>query len=340
MSSFYFNNYVQPDETERDGMKVLYADKTDPGVVSYINDVVYDVRSGIPLHLQMLYPDIPLPLMEFRMEEAMKNNPNAPRLPLAAPPRPAGEGTPKARPFGNPYQPIMRMPCVVFIQGSGWAKQNCYQNLPSLIDIARLGFVVASVEYRPVDVAPFPAFVSDVKAAIRFLRHNYERFGIDPTRIAVWGDSSGGHTSLMVGSTGWTREFDDGIYPEESSEVCACIAYYGCSDFASFAEGGKFARPFLIDRMLGKENAGQTDGVEWISPITYIKPGQDYPRFLLMHGDMDGTVPFEQSVIMYDKLRECGQRADFYKVRGANHGQFFWTPEVLRVTGQFLRAYV
>ena len=47
MSSFYFNNYVQPDETEREGMKVLYADKTDPGVVSYINDVVYDVRSGI-----------------------------------------------------------------------------------------------------------------------------------------------------------------------------------------------------------------------------------------------------------------------------------------------------
>jgi dipeptidyl aminopeptidase/acylaminoacyl peptidase len=59
-----------------------------------------------------------------------------------------------------------------------------------------------------------------------------------------------------------------------------------------------------------------------------------------MHGDVDAIVPFEQSVFMYNKLRECGKRVDFYKVRGANHGQFFWTPEVLEITARFLKAYV
>ena len=338
MATFFYNQIIPPDETERPGMKELYADKSEASNIRYVNDIVYAEKSGMKLHLQMLYPDIPIQLMQWQMEQRMKENPNFVRPP--APPAPPADA-PKRPPAMNPYQPGLRMPCVVFIQGSGWGKQNCYQTLPMLIDIARMGFVVASVEYRPVDVAPFPGFVSDVKSAIRFLRHNYETFGIDPTRIAIWGDSSGGHTSLMIGSTGWTDEFDDEVYPEESSAVCACVAYYGCSDFKPFLEGGKDARPFIINRICGEEAAKDPiAAAERLSPITYIKEDVHYPPFLLMHGDVDATVPFDQSVIMYDKLRALGKRVDFYKVHGANHGQFFWTPEVIRITGEFLKAYV
>ena len=59
-----------------------------------------------------------------------------------------------------------------------------------------------------------------------------------------------------------------------------------------------------------------------------------------MHGDRDKLVPIEQSVIMYNKLRECGKHAEFYKVKGANHGEYFWTKEVLQATIDFLRADV
>ena len=341
MPTFYYNRIVPSDETEVEGMKILYADKSEPNNIRYVKDVVYDVRSGIPLHLQMLYPDIPISLLEKQMEDDRKANPDrpGPKPPVAQ--KTNGSAPSEARFTGmNPYQAKLRMPCVVFIQGSGWGKQNCYSTLPMLIDIARMGVVVASVEYRPAFVEPFPGFVSDVKAAIRFLKANSELYGIDPTRIAIWGDSSGGHTSLMVGSTSWTKEFDDGIYPEQDSSVCACVAYYGVSEFSPFLEGGKYARPFLFNHILGDEGAKRPDAVQWISPVSYIHEEQNYPPFLLMHGDVDATVPFEQSVFMYNKLRQCGKRVDLYKVRGANHGQFFWTPEVLQITGQFLKAYV
>ncbi len=334
MPTYSQNHIIPSDETEVPGMKVLYADKSDPGYVTYLNDVVYDVRSGIPLHLQMLYPDVPAGLMAQRQAEQQ-----------AADAKARGEVRSEnndEEQFGgmNPYQSTLRMPCVVFVQGSAWGKQNCYSTLPLLVDIARQGFVVASVEYRSAYVEKFPGFVSDVKAAIRFLKANSEFYGIDPTRIAVWGHSSGGHTALMVGSTGWTREFDEGIYPEEDSSVCACVAYYGVSEFSPFVEGGKFARPILFDVLLGKEGAKNPDNVARLSPVSYIHKDQNYPPFLLIHGDMDAIVPFEQSVIMYNKLKECGKRVDFYKVRGANHSQFFWTPEVLGITARFLKAYV
>ena len=54
MPSYSMNHIIHSDETEVPGMKILYADKSEPGCVTYINDVVYDVRSGVPLHLQML----------------------------------------------------------------------------------------------------------------------------------------------------------------------------------------------------------------------------------------------------------------------------------------------
>lgn len=334
MPSYSMNHIIPSDETEVPGMKVLYADKSEPGNVTYINDVVYDVRSGIPLHLQMLYPDVPAALMEKRTAEQQAAE--------AGPKADEQQDNENKAKFGgmNPYQGELRMPCVVFVQGSGWGKQNCYGSLPQLVDIARQGFVVASVEYRPAYVEPFPGFVSDVKAAIRFLKANSALYGIDPTRIAVWGHSSGGHTALMVGSTGWTKEFDDGIYSEQDSSVCACVAYYGVSEFSPFLAGGKFARPVLFDALLGKEGAQDPNNVARLSPVTYIQKERDYPPFLLMHGDVDSIVPFEQSVFMYNKLREYGKRADFYKVRGANHGQFFWTPEVLQITARFLKAYV
>ena len=302
-------------------MKTLYADRSEAGNVRYVNDVVYDDTKGMPLHLQLLYPKVPAELAEIRAAEregrAVRELSDAEKK-----------------------RSSRSMPCVVYVQGSAWGKQDVHGTLPLLIDIARLGFVVASVEYRPVTVTPFPGFVQDVKAAIRFLKANADLYGIDPARIAVWGCSSGGHTSLMVGSTGWTSEFDDERYADQDSKVAACVAYYGVAEFTPFLAGGPFARPYLFDHILGKEGAKDPGNVARISPVTYIRPDQDYPPFLLIHGDMDPVVPFEQSEIMNKKLTDCGKRVEFCKVYGAGHGSGFWTPEVLEATGQFLKAYV
>src|SRR5690606_8210453 len=89
-------------------------------------------------------------------------------------------------------------PLVVYVQGSGWFEQQLGQALPALTAFGRRGYVVAIVEYRPSPVAPFPAQVRDTATAIRFLRRHAQEYRIDPDRVVLWGDSSGGHTTLLT----------------------------------------------------------------------------------------------------------------------------------------------
>ena len=183
---------IASDDTVLEGMGELYADRTESYGVRYVPDIVYTVRDGMELHLQMLYPSLPAPYIPEGVAQRAK-------------------GTHTDNISGDRH-----LPCVVYVKGSAWGKQDCYIQIPMYVDIARAGYVVAVVEYRPAAVEPFPGFVSDAKAAICFLRANCDEFDIDPNRIAVMGESSGGHTSLMVGSTGWFRDFDDGEYPDIS----------------------------------------------------------------------------------------------------------------------------
>ena len=294
-----------------EGMHVLYADRSEPRVV-YMHDVPYCTRDGQTLTMQMLFP---------------------------RPPRGTfmGPGSVNTQP----------MPLIVYVQGSAWGKQNCYTGLPNLVDLARAGFVVASVEYRSSDVAPWPAFLMDVKAAIRYLKANAEKFDIDKERVGIWGDSSGGHTALMVGSTWWTKEFDDDICPEESSDVNAVVSFYGLSDIARINDAPR--NPIFVDRppeeipenILFRGNCAEHPEITAPgNPINYIHEDKDYPPFLLFHGDEDGMVPFLQSALMYEKLRACRKNVEFYKVKGADHGTYLWTPEVIGLVVKFFKAYV
>ena len=312
------------------GMHTLFADCRDTRTVSYLPDVVYATRDGIDLHLQMLYPgSVPMGIM---FEKLKKEHPE-----MAA-----GDG-----PFaGRKPEPAEKNPLIIYVQGSAWFKQDCYRNLPALVDFARMGYVVASVEYRPSPVAPWPAFLQDVKAAIRYLRANADLFGVDPERVGVWGDSSGGHTALLVGSTGWTREFDDDLCPDQSSAVRCVVDFYGLSDITKLThfprdpENQQYDKTQPEDVLFRTRVLDHPEVAAPANPIAYIHPDKDYPPFLIFHGDGDGTVPFNQSVLMYEKLVAEGKQVDFYKVKGAGHGVRMWTPEVLDVVAQFFRAYL
>nr|WP_283240774.1 alpha/beta hydrolase [Campylobacter sp. RM9328] len=76
--------------------------------------------------------------------------------------------------------------------------------------LAEAGYVVASIEYRVAPEVTFPKPLMDVKSAIRFLRANHKRFGIDPEHIAVMGNSAGGYLAAITGTTNGLKEFEDG----------------------------------------------------------------------------------------------------------------------------------
>ena len=235
-------------------------------------------------------------------------------------------------------------PLLVYVQGSAWRPQNLYMALPQLADFAHRGFVVASVEYRPTLEAIFPAQIQDVKAAIRFLKSNAARFNLDPVRVAVWGDSSGGHMAVMTGVSEGVAEFDTPDYPDQSSGVRTVVDFYSPTDLLQMSkypskvdhDHASSPESFLVGGPLQEnpEKAAQAN------PITYISKERPLPPFLIMHGDQDATVPFNQSVLLYEALKAAGQDATFYKVKGAGHGDGFWTPEILDIVHQFLLAYV
>ncbi len=105
-------------------------------------------------------------------------------------------------------------------------KQNIYGKVPDLAKLARRGYVCAIVEYRHSGIAYFPAQANDALNAVRFLRRNAAKYGIDPEKIILAGDSSGGHTAMWAGML-HNDESEYNLFPGISAEVKGIVNYYG-----------------------------------------------------------------------------------------------------------------
>ena len=215
-----------------------------------------------------------------------------------------------------------------------------------MIDFAeQSGYAVAIVQYRPSTVAKSPAQLVDIKASIRFLRANADRYDIDPERVAIWGTSSGGHMASMVGVTQGIEKFNTDDNSEFSSNVSAVVDFFGPTDFQKMSD-----YPSIMNHdeptspessVIGgpiQDPANQAK-VDEYNPITYVASDRDIPPFLIMHGDVDPLVPFNQSLILFEALREAEQEADFYKLTGAGHGDRFFTPQTYEIVLDFLATH-
>ncbi len=226
------------------------------------------------------------------------------------------------------------LPCIVWLCGGGWMQMDRHAHLADFAELARAGFVIASAEYRTSNFVPFPAQIEDVKAAIRYLRANAARYAIDPERIGIMGESAGGYLAAMAGVTGKTREFDKGLYLEESSAVQAVCDWYGPTDLGKMIEAAKGAAGLQPEAIV---LGGRTDDAAFLSrmnPIDYV--GEDTPPFLILHGKEDQVVPFVHSEWLYDALTRAGRPAEFYALEGANHADLhFFQPQVQEIIREF-----
>lgn len=243
---------------------------------------------------------------------------------------------------GIAQPPPRHRPLVVYVQGSAWLPQDLYAAIPQLADLAHHGYVVASVEYRASTEAIAPAQIQDVKTAIRYLRANADKYDIDPRRVGIWGDSSGGHLAALVATTVGLEDFATGDYASEPDDVQAVVDFYGVSDIAatagypSWLEHDAEGSPEAL--LLGGLPSQNLPSARANSPVTYVTEDRDLPPFLLVHGDMDAIVPFNQSVRLYEALRTAGQEVEFYSVKGGNHGFDFWSPQLMQLVIDFLDA--
>lgn len=241
-------------------------------------------------------------------------------------------------------------PLVVFVTGGGFFLAPKYNYLQQRIALAESGYIVASIEYRVIPQGKFPDALVDVKNAIRFLKANASKFGIDKDKVAIMGESAGGYLSALTATTNGCKEFEIGENLTESSIVQAAIDIYGLSDLTKV--GNDFSKDIQVAHespaspeaifinglsLFGKGGSikDNLDLAKKANPITYIS--KDTPPFLLMHGDKDSLVSPSQTEILFDALLENDIEAHRYIVKGANHADKYWyQPEVIKVIIEFL----
>ena len=252
-------------------------------------------------------------------------------------------------PWANQHQDTLgevRYPLVVFVQGSAWTTPDRLAQVPQLSELSRRGFVVATVGHRScLDGCQAPAFLVDVKTAIRYLRSHAKDYSIDPERVAIWGTSSGGNTALLVGLTAGDPRFLTDEYARESDAVRCVVDCFGPTDLEAMADedytGSRDDPDTIFAKLCGFPLNGETrERMRLISPMHYVETGRSLPAFLLLHGTGDTVVNYSQSERLYRKLVDCGYDAAMYKIPDAPHEGSFWSAELVEVVFDYLKARV
>ncbi len=182
------------------------------------------------------------------------------------------------------------LPAIICIHGGGWYKGE-RSNMANLAQaLAAKGFVAATISYRLSGEAKFPAAIQDCKAAVRFLRANAAKFGIDAKAIGVTGLSAGGHLAALLTTSGGVKELEgDGGHADQSSAVQAGIAMGAQSDLESARIGelsGKTDDPFYRT-FLGDSQAAIPQTYALASPRHHLDKAD--PPLLFMTGELDDT---------------------------------------------------
>jgi acetyl esterase/lipase len=204
-------------------------------------------------------------------------------------------------------------PGLIFIHGGGWrsGKKEDYQY--HCVEMAKRGYVAATIGYRLSGEAAFPAAVQDAQCAVRWMRAHAGDYHVDPTRIAVLGGSAGGHLALMVGYAEAGDFPKTGGHEATRGDVQAVVNLYGVTD--STTERAQTAPE--VTSFLGKSYADAPELYSQNSPIAYLDAAD--PPTLTFHGTIDEVVPVAQADALAAKLDALGVAQAYHRLDGWPH---------------------
>jgi acetyl esterase/lipase len=237
-----------------------------------------------------------------------------------------------------PEKPAGPLPVVVWIHAGGGTSGSKEQT--RALYLTTQGYAVASINYRLLQHAIFPAQIHDGKAAIRWLRAHAKQYRLDPDRIGVWGASSGGSLAALLGTTGGVKELEgkEGDNLDQSSRVQAVCDWFGASDVVALAATSA-AFNSAIEKAIGGPIAQHKEKALQASPLTHVS--KDCPPFLIMHGDKDKMVPVAQSQLLADALKKAGVEVTLKILPGARHGgPEFQTDEMRQLIREFFDKHL
>lgn len=225
-------------------------------------------------------------------------------------------------------------PVVVAIAGSAFFSDNSKGRAFGIGEpLLEHGFAVVAANHRSSRKSIFPAQINDIKGVVRFLRANASKYSLDTSFIGITGNSSGGHLSAMMGTSGGVGQYSAGDKTlsiegavggnaGESSRVDAVVDWYGPTTFQKMDPCGSTMVHDAPDSpesvLVGGPIQENGDLCALADPITYVD--QNDPPFLIIHGDADPLVPHCQSVLLYEALKRAGVESEMITVPGGGHG--------------------
>ncbi len=209
-------------------------------------------------------------------------------------------------------------PAVILVHGGGWTTGDKSGGprkafmAPLHEPLQRAGFAWFSINYRLAPKHRYPACIEDVETAIRWVKTNAERQRVDPRRIAISGESAGGHLVALAA-----------VRADASTRLAAVVPFYAPFDLGAMTTPGAPLRaPFVA--LFGREQLDDATlaVLREASPLTHVRHG--LPPFLLVHGTADDRVALSQSVTMQARLRAVDVPCELITIKDGVHGMASW----------------
>ena len=235
-------------------------------------------------------------------------------------------------------------PAAILVHGGGFDEGSKSTNVRPLFDpLANAGFAWFSIDYRLAPQFHQPQATEDLDSAIRWVKANAAEYHVDPSKIALIGESAGGYLVNYAGT-----------HETPATRVAAVVDFYGPVDYGKLAELRRFNMT-AIDRHAANGSGIHFFGVDRldpeglaklrsISPLFAVHKGM--PPFLCIHGTKDDQVVYEQSTAMCEAMHKVGARCELITIEGGGHGMSgwrkpemqHWKPETIAGLKQTLRV--
>lgn len=240
----------------------------------------------------------------------------------------------------RPKATSKQLPAVVCIHGGGWAKGNRTSHAKIAQALAARGYVAATISYRLSGEAPFPAQIHDCKAAVRFLRANAKKYGINADQIGAIGLSAGGHLTALLATSSHVKELEgDGGNAKFSSTIQAAVPMGAQTDLESgrtrniskSEDRGKIWRQFL-----GGAHEARMKTYQLASPLYHLD-SMDPPCWFIT-GEKDD--PSTQADKFRQRLQKLGICSGMTIIKDGPHGflnKQIWFDEMINDADKFFK---
>tara|TARA_B100000029_G_C17607614_1_gene967982 strand:+ start:7657 stop:8802 length:1146 start_codon:yes stop_codon:yes gene_type:complete len=222
-----------------------------------------------------------------------------------------------------PQEPVMEpIPCIVAIHGGGWVVNRRIWFEPFAKYLASKGLAAVTIDYRKLPGVEIMDIIHDSKAAVRWVRANAEKYGINPNSIGAIGASAGGHLVTLLGTTPNDPRLEGSGGNNQVSSAIQAVVGIATPAFNLDKES-------RLSKMLGVSK----NELKVISPYENID-GKSAPLFLI-HGTEDKIVPAHNSQDLYDKYLAVGAHVELTWIEGEGHGFYEGNDRAIKMATEF-----